>query len=650
MKNLLLYGNPNVGKTSVFNGLTNSNSKVSNFDGATIEKKTAKSIDGQYMITDVPGTNSLSGSLDVEKVSYNALLDESVDVIIDVIDVTNIKRNLYLLIELLESGKHINVIANMGDVFNGTFDTQKFGNIFNVNVIIPNRQKDDIKSSELLNIKNNEFQINYGEHIEASIESLSGLLSDDLKYSNRFIAIQFLKGNEDTEKLFSNIQQAHIIKEELNKTIVDNNIAKSINGLFFVKRKDFIDQNLASFYVKGSSKNELKWMNEKFDYIALHKVYGYLLFALIMYLVFVITYQGGILQDVIDNFMSGFNQNIGDLLVNLNINENLINFIVNGALAGLTGVLVFIPQIIIMFTLLTILESIGYFSRVTVLFEHIFDKLGLSSHSMIPYISGLGCNVIGVMSTRTIKDEKKRIATVLTAPFISCSARLPIYIIFVDVFFKEHKSLILFFLYFLGIFVAIFSAFLIDKIFFKTENELTVFSLPTYKKVDTNYVIRSVKVKMQSYLNNAGKFILFGSMIIWILTNVGIHGFTTNLDESFLGLISSTISFIFIPLGFGTTEATASLLSGFLAKELAITTMLVTYNAESIKELSTVLMSHYDSASALSFMVFSLLYIPCLSTLGAIYSELKSIKYVFYAIALSLSMGYTFALIINLIF
>ncbi len=650
MKKLLLFGNPNVGKTSVFNGLTDSNAKVSNFDGATIEKKSAISSDNSFELIDVPGTNSLSGNMAVERVSYQALTANEADIVIDVIDITNLKRNLYLLVELLESKNHVNVIINMMDAFTGDFDAEKFSKVFNVNAIIANRQKTNIDSEELLSTQENNFQIDYGTEVETAVLKITNLIDPNIEFDSRFIAIQLLKGNQEALSFVNDQAKAKIIMQTLEEEINELGLAKSINGLFFVKRKEFFDQVIPEMYTKKVSSLEMKWMNEKFDQVALHKFWGYILFAAIMYLVFVITYQGGILQDFVDGIMSTINGAIGTVLTNIGVNDHIVSFIVDGALAGVAGVLVFIPQIIIMFTLLTVLESIGYFSRVTVLFERIFDKLGLSSHSMIPYISGLGCNVIGIMSTRTIKDEKKRIATILTSPFISCSARLPIYLIFVDVFFEGNKGLVLFMLYFLGIFVAIFSAFIIDKLIFKTKNEITVFTLPTYKSVDKAYVLRSVRVKLTSYVKNAGKFILYGSMIIWFLTNIGFNGFTDNIDESFLGMIASSISFVFAPLGFGTTEAVASLLSGFLAKELAVSSMIVMYSTGSISGLSSELVNHFDSASAMSFMVFSLLYVPCLATLGAIYSELKQIKYVFYAVGLSLTMGYLFAFIIYTIF
>ncbi len=311
-------------------------------------------------------------------------------------------------VELLEYGQDVNVIINMMDVFAGNFDAEKFSEVFNVNAIVTNRNKTGITSKEVLTTRTNNFKINYGTEVESVITELENLVRNDIKYNHRFIAIQFLKGNDDALKLYRNADTALMLREKLSENLVELGIAKSLNGMFFIKRKEFFDQVMGEFYKREASKSELKWLNEKFDKVALHKVWGYFIFAFIMYLVFVITYQGGVLQDVVDQIIGTFNSIVGDVLTNVGVNSHIVDFIVDGALAGVAGVLVFIPQILIMFTLLTILESIGYFSRVTVLFEHLFDKLGLSSHSMIPYISGLGCNVIGIMSTRTIKDEKKK--------------------------------------------------------------------------------------------------------------------------------------------------------------------------------------------------------------------------------------------------
>ncbi len=643
MKNLLLFGTPNVGKTTIYNQLTSSNDRVSNFEGATLEKKMASIKGYEYDLIDIPGTNTIGGKSIVDQIAFSSLMNEDYSQIISVMDVSNFKKNLYLLIDLLETGRKIGVIVNMMDIFKGEFNQAKFAEIFNVTVTKTSKKESEIAIGELLAPKENNFEINYGEEIETAIEHLMPLVKSEINVNKRFIAIQFLKNNNYTQEYFTDYEKAQLIFTELTDEITKKGLAKSITGLFFIKRKHYIDSVLSNFYQKDSNANELIWMNSFFDKVALHHFWGYILFIFLMYVVFTITYQGGILQDIVDGWVGQFSEVVSGILMNFAVPEILQSFIIDGAIAGVGGVLVFLPQIIIMFTLITILEGIGYFSRITVLFENIFDKLGLSSHSMIPYISGLGCNVIGIMSTRTIKDEKKRIATILTAPFISCSARLPVYIIFVDIFFENNKSLILLFLYLLGIVVAIGVAYILDKFVYKTEKEMLIINLPKYKKVDLKYLYRIVKGKILSFINNAGKFILIGTIVIWLITNFGFVGYTQNIDESFLGIIASQLKFIFIPLGFGTTEATASLMSAFLAKELAISSMLVLYSSVSIDSLSTVLEANFNAASAMSFMVFTLLYIPCFSTLGAIYSELKQGKYVLYAVMISLSVGYILA-------
>lgn len=645
MKNLLLFGTPNVGKTTIFNKLTNSNERVSNFEGATLEKKIAQIKELDYELIDIPGTNTIGGKSIVDQIAFNALMNEEYEQLIDVIDVTNIKKNLYLLIDLLETNKSTTVVVNMMDIFKGKFLVERFAEIFNVNLVLTSKKEETINLNEFIQPKVNNFKIDYGIEIEAAINELENYVKDEIQVNKRFIAIQYLKNNIHTENYFSDINAVEIIRKNLEAEIVSKNQARSLTGLFFIKRKQYIDRILPEFYEKEQDINELTWMNMNFDKIALHKFWGYVLFIGLMYLVFVITYQGGVLQDIVDGWVGNFSGFVESILTSINTPTVITSFIIDGAIAGVGGVLVFLPQIVIMFTLLTILEAIGYFSRITVLFENIFDKLGLSSHSMIPYISGLGCNVIGIMSTRTIKDEKKRISTILTAPFISCSARLPVYIIFVDIFFEKNKSLVLLFLYLLGIVVAIGVAFVLDRFIYKTEKEMLLINLPKYKKIERKYLVRSVRSKIKSFINNAGKFILIGTMIIWLVTNLGFTGYTQDINSSFLGIIASHIKFIFAPLGFGTTEATASLMSAFLAKELAVSSMLVLYGTSSIENLNVILQSHFDVASAMSFMVFTLLYIPCFSTLGAIYSELKQAKYVVYSVLISLGVGYGLAFI-----
>jgi ferrous iron transport protein B len=386
--------------------------------------------------------------------------------------------------------------------------------------------------------------------------------------------------------------------------------------------------------------------NKYFDKIALHKFYGYFVFIAILYVVFFITFQAGFLSVPIENLITLISDIVSNFLIALNSPEWFVSFIVDGAIAGVGGIIVFLPQIIVMFALLTLLEGIGYFSRVSALFEHLFERIGLSSHSLIPYISGFGCNVFSVVSTRTIKSEPKRIATILSIPFISCSARLPVYLIFTEVFFNENQALILLFLYLTGIAVAIIVAYVIDKFVYNDRPSLTIHTLPSYKRVSLSYFTKVVYRKSLIFVKKAGVFILIGSMLLWLVSHISLSGYTSDVSESILTSISSVIAVLFVPLGFGTPEAVASLLSAFLAKELAVSSMLIMYQVSSVSELSAVVASSYNAASALSFMVFTLLYIPCLSTLAVIKSETGSIKFVIYSALMSFGIGYTVAFVV----
>lgn len=646
MSRILLFGNPNVGKTSVYNSLTNSNERVSNFEGVTVEKKLSESIDGKHILIDIPGVYSLNSNSLSEKVSLDSLIKETSDSIIDVIDINDLRRNFFLLIDLLETGKPVNAILNMDDLFVGNINIESMSSKMPINIYKTNNKSYSKDLRDVFNFKENDFKIKYSKVIEDAIKIIEPLVIEHESISNRFFAIQYLKGSEDLLEYFNDKKKVKKVKENLVSKVETSKSNNSLIGLFFQDRRNFIKSVLDDTYNKESTKNEGIIFNSKFDKIALHKYFGLLLFVFIMYLVFFISIQGAILQEPIEMFI-GYMQGILDpLFNNLHAPIFLKALINDGIIAGVGSVLVFLPQIIVLFALLTFLEAVGYFNRVNALFEKFFNKIGLSSTSIIPYISGLGCNVLAIMSTRNIKSEPKRIATILSSPFISCSARIPVYMIFANVFFEDHKALILLFLHMLGIIVAIAYAYVVDKIIYKDNEKSDILHIPDYKQVEFRYLYKITLAKVKSFLKNAGKLILIGSILIWALSSIGIHGYTTDIDQSFLGPIASVLSITLVPLGFGTSAAFASLSMSFLAKELAVTTMVVMYQVNSVEQLQSVIHNEFTFASAISFMVFTLLYIPCLSTIGTIYAETKSKKIVTISIVSSLTIGYILSFII----
>lgn len=646
MKRHLLIGNPNVGKTTIYNNLTGKNETISNFEGVTIQRKEAEIAGTNNILVDLPGVNSISGNSLIEKTVVKALLNEDYDSIIYVVDINNIKRNFYMLLDILETGAPLNLLFNMKDLFDGDINLKEISNKLNCNSHLIS--KNECINYNSLNTKPNNFQMKYHQYIEEGIEKIVKEFNGKIKnIKPRFLALQVLVGNTDCYIFFNEHKKIKKIVKEVETKIVENKLATSIVGLIFLNKREFVNQLLENNYRQESYKSESTFINRYFDKILLHKFWGYICFAFIMWLVFLISFQFSFLADYIDAGVGLFTDLVTKILTSININEgNIIySFLVDGVIAGISGILTFIPQIIILFALLTFLEGVGYFARVSVLFENLFNKIGLSAHSLIPLISGLGCNVLSIISTRSIKNDHKRIATIMAAPYISCSARFPIYIIFVEVFFKNNKALVLLSIYLLGILVTIGVAYLFDKIIFKDKGEMGVVTLPKYKAITFSYFLKSIIAKIKGFVSKAGKLIFVGTLIVWGLTHFNFNGFTNDFQNSFMFALCNLFVPLFQPLGFATSEAVNSLVSAFFAKELAVSSMMVSYGVSSQNELSGIIADHYTIASSYAFMIFTLLYIPCISTLGVIYSETKQVKYVVYSVVLSLGLGYFGALI-----
>ncbi len=646
MNNYLLIGNPNVGKTTIFNSLTGSNERVSNFEGVTVSKKENTINGSDDILMDLPGTNNLNDGTLTSLVVNRTLLKDDYNGILYVADINNIKKNMYLFLDLLESGVSTNLILNMDDLFEGEVDLDFLREKLNINIISTNRKNklniSDIKKS------NHNFVLEYGEEIESLIKHITNFRNEEKSKTNdRFLSLQVIKGNKEAYEFFNFKEDITIKIKEVEEKIIEKNKAKSLTGFIFKIKREFILSLLDSHYKKNKSNKKLALLGEKFDKIALHKIWGYVLFAFIMWVIFLISFNFSFLQDWTDSLLQIVFNFITNILVMNNFSPIFIDFLNNGVFSGLGAIIVFLPQIIILFLLLTLLEGSGYLSRVSVLFENLFNKMGLSANSLIPLISGLGCNVLSIISTRNIKDEPRRIATILASPFISCSARFPVYLIFIDIFFQNNKALILLFLYLLGIIIAILVAYVTDKVIYKNKSQdIAISFLPSYKMISLKYLLNAIINKIKGFLLKAGKFIFLGTIFVWLLSHFSLTGYTNNVEQSILFSISSAISYILIPLGFGTLEASASLFAAFFAKELAISTMVVMYSAGTVENLSNIISTEFSVASALSFMVFTLLYIPCISTLGAIYAETKSKKITFISVVLSLGIGYVTSFLI----
>lgn len=555
MTNVALLGNPNVGKTTLYNGLTGSNQYVGNWPGVTVDKKEGFFED--IKIVDLPGIYAMDTFSNEEKVSKKFLEEGDVDVILNIVDASNLNRNLYLTTQLKKFDKPIILALNMIDICDNkgiVIDYEKLKKELNVEVI----------------------PIIAGKNI--GIDKIK----DRLKEGN------FKKDNAIKKYDFKSEKEAYeFIEKILNKCVTKN------------------------------LKNE-ETFTEKLDKYVLHPVLAYPIFILLMALMFQLTFSwvgqplSDLLSDLLDNNVIPF---ISEILSNNS--PWFRSLIVDGIVAGVGGILVLLPIILVLFICITLLEDSGYMSRVAFMMDKLMRKMGLSGKAFIPMIIGFGCSVPAIMTARTLESEKDRKLTALLVPFMSCNARLPVYTVFASVFFTNHRGLIVGSLYLLGIVIAFLLGILLKNTYFKKDEEPFIIEIPEYKMPKFSSVLNVTADKAFDFLKKAGTLIFAMSVVIWVLSNFNLSGMVEEVNDSILASIGNVIAPIFTPLGFGNWQSAVSLLSGLLAKETVLSSMEVIFSGN----LQTVLTAHFNSLTAYSFLAFILLYTPCISTVGTMKKE-----------------------------
>lgn len=375
------------------------------------------------------------------------------------------------------------------------------------------------------------------------------------------------------------------------------------------------------------------------DRILTHPIWGAIIFFIFMLLIYSITFDlvGNRISDGFDGVLNDWIiPQIENLLVMLGASPDgfIYGAIIDGLVAGVGGVIIFLPQILILFFCLSLMEATGYMARVAIVMDYIFSRFGLNGKAIVPLVTGFGCNVPAIMATRTIPDRSERIKTMMIIPFMSCSARLPVYVLFVGMFFSRFQSLIIMALYLLGIIIALLSAKLLSVSMFKKTETNFILEIPPYRVPQFKNLLNQTLNRGSDFLHTAGKFIILGSIIMWILNEMGPAGLHVSGDESYLAILGGVLAPLFLPLGFGTWQAASSLVVGFLAKELVASSMLIICGGEAG------LMNLFTPLQAFSFLVFSLLYIPCLSTVGVMYQETKSAKTTMMMVGFGLIVAY----------
>ena len=568
---------------------------------------------------------------------------------INIIDACQLKRNLNLTIQLMELNKPMIIGLNMIDVATQRgikINYQALMRKLKVPVfpIVARKAKGTHSLLGELNYlephQRRAFKINYGTEIETAIQQICSIIKQDNMYPTerlRFIAIQYLI---DNVQIYQELDAMILEQLEPIKRKLSNATEQSTRQRIEAVRNDYINQLLED--IVEYPEEDKQFFISKVDRLLLNRYLGIPIFLGIMWLIFQTTFTwiGTPLSDQLDAFISGpLSEWIKSVMNTLHITSFLQDLITDGIIAGVGSVLVFVPQIVVLFFFISLLEDSGYMARIAVLMDKTMESIGLSGKSFIPMIIGFGCNVPSIMAARSIENEKERLITILVAPFMSCSARLPVYALFVGAFFSAHQSLVVLSLYILGIVVALLVSTLLNKLILKDNQSVFIVELPTYRVPSFKTLWRSTWEKAKGFVKKAGTFIFGGSVVIWTLTYIGPHGVNVPINQSFMHMIGQGFANLIAPLGFGSWQAGATLIPGFLAKEVIISSMAILYSS-SESGLTQVIQQQFTPLSAYAFMIFILLYVPCISTVATIRKETSSWKWTLLAVVYPIATAY----------
>lgn len=660
MSSIALVGNPNTGKTSLFNTLTSSYEYVGNWAGVTVEKKIGSLKNGAGNLIDLPGIYSLHPLSRDESVAAQYLIEESPEALINIVDASQLERNLLLTIQLLEYGKPTVLGLNMIDVAKARgirVDHEILQSRLGVTVL-PLVARTGKGSAQVLSILERtsaipaiNFKLNYGEVVEEAISSIEKELKNVPELPNhRWVALQLMEQNPVILQFLKKrveIARLLMICEACQSELQIKKLALTLPQWIRSNRMDYI----RSLCESALDTTALKPHNltEKLDSLLTHRFWGLPLFLLFMYVLFKTTFDwvGGPLSDIVDGMISGpISDGTNSLLQTLGASSFTHALIVDGIIGGVGGVIVFIPQIFILFLIISFLEDSGYMARVCLLMDSTMERMGLNGKAFIPFIIGFGCNVPAIMAARSIEQPKDRMLTTLLMPLMSCSARLPVYALFAVVFFPTQQAIAVLSMYVMGIVIALILCKVFSKYLFKNETSVFIIELPPYRMPQIKTLSRSTWEKGKGFLRKAGTIILAGSVIIWLMSYAGPGGFNVEMDHSFLAKFGGLISPLLGPLGFGTWQAGATLVPGFLAKEVVVSTMNIIYHAPDAVGLENQISQIFTPLSSISYMAFILLYIPCLATVGVIKKETNSWKWTFFSMGYSLVLAYIVSLVI----
>ena len=674
---IALAGNPNCGKTTLFNDITGSKQHVGNWPGVTVEQKTGKyKKNKEIEIVDLPGIYSLSPYSAEEIVARDYIVDENPDVLIDIVDGTNIERNLYLTLQVLETKIPTVIALNMMDEVeaSGTkIDVKKLSKILGVPVI-PIVARNGKGVNELMEAaqkiassktQSNDLEV-FSPQVNNYITEIVGLLDDNDNQNHKsssyemWQAIKILEEDEIViEKLPGN-KRAKItsIVEKANSDFNGDTEAEIAD-----QRYKFISEVVNKTVSKPLKANgqRKETTSDKIDKVLTNRIIAIPAFLVIMYALFSITFGEGPLgigvwlQTIVTDFWDGpFTETIMGAIESMGAADWATGLVGDGILAGVGGVVSFLPQILVLFLLMSFLEDSGYMARVAFVMDRLFRRFGLSGKSFIPLLMGYGCSVPAVMASRTLESDKDRKLTIMITPFMSCGAKLPIYLMFAATLFTQYnQTLIIYSIYMIGIVVAVIGALILSNTLFKGETSNFIMELPQYRIPTLRSVLIHAWEKVKGFAIKAGTIILGSTILIWFLSSFNFSGMC-EMDESILASIGRGIQWIFTPLGFGEWRASVAVVTGWIAKENIVSTFGVLFGAaDAVSEAAAEgtaalpgLSAVFTQAAAFSYMAFNLLCMPCFAAVGAIKKEMGSWKWTGITIAFQMITAYIVAFIV----
>ena len=633
-----LAGNQNCGKTTLFNALTGSNQHVGNFPGVTVDQKAGVIKGTDHQVVDLPGIYSIRPYTQEEIVTRDFILKSRPDAIINIVDATNMERNLYLTLQLLTLQVPTVIALNMMDELvgnGGSVDVQKMSEAIGVPVVPISAAKNQgitelvdtliDTASRRVTPKVQDFCPEGPVH--RCIHAVCHIIEDHAQRINiarRFCAMKLIEGEQD---FFDALELSQNEKELIEHTVIEMEYETGLdrNAALADMRYNFIEKVCGECVVKAKESREHR-RSMQIDKVLTHRIFAIPLFIAIMGLVFFLTFNvvGAFLSDVMSYAIDGLTLLADRALTAYGINPVVHSLIIDGIFAGVGSVVSFLPLIVTLFFFLSILEDSGYMARVAFVMDKLLRKIGLSGRSFVPMLVGFGCSVPAIMATRTLSSNRDRKMTILLTPFMSCSAKIPIYTLFAAAFFPGHELLVMLALYFGGILVGILVALVLKNTAFKGNPVPFVMELPNYRFPSAKSVVLLMWEKANDFLTRAFTVIFMATVIIWFMQTFDTRlNVVENSADSILAALGRLVSPIFAPLGFGDWRMVTALVSGFTAKEAVVSTFGVILGV-STEQLGIALHSLFTTASAASFLAFCLLYTPCVAAVSTIKTELKS--------------------------